>query len=62
MTIEKKNIGAHGNTTVYAITNKGREIIRYNTLEEASLVLRFMSGANMTEPHMEAALAILKAK
>jgi len=60
MTIEKKNIGAYGKTTVYSISEEGREIARYKTLEEAALVLRYMSGANMTETDMEAARAILR--
>lgn len=50
MIIKKLNIGAYGKKTCYAIcsdlteTNEVKEIARFNTLELATLVLKFMRG------------------
>lgn len=56
MVIEKYNIGAHGKRTVYAVcadvTETGdrlHEIARFDTLELATVVMRYMRGDSLSE-------------
>lgn len=62
MVIEKYNIGAHGKRTVYAvcadITETGdrlHEIARFDTLETATAVMRYMRGDTLSEDDTAAA-------
>ena len=56
MIIKKYHIGAHGKKTVYAVCadqtetgDKLHEIARFNTLETATAVLRYMRGDSLSE-------------
>lgn len=56
MVIEKYNIGAHGKRTVYAVCadvtetgDKLHEIARFDTLDVATAVLRYMRGDSLSE-------------
>lgn len=59
MTIEKVNIGPHSKATVYDLTESGATVARFNTLEEAALVLRYLTGGNLRDADLEDARAIL---
>lgn len=56
MIIKKYHIGAHGKKTVYAVCadqtetgDKLHEIARFNTLDVATAVLRYMRGDSLSE-------------
>lgn len=57
MIIEKQNIGAYSHRTIYAVcsdaTENGdgrpHEIARFDTLELATIVLRYMRGDSLSE-------------
>ncbi len=57
MIIEKQRIGAHGKTTVYTLCNsiadtgaeRPEEIARFDKLETAVIVLRYMRGDSLSE-------------
>ena len=56
MVIEKLRVGAHGKTTLYAVCadaqetgDKLHEIARYETLELATIVMRYMRGDSLSE-------------
>ena len=62
MEIQKQNTGPHGKTIKYVVYSSSSELARYDTLDEASLVLRYLTGANMTaDDAAEAREAIKKA-
>lgn len=63
MIIKKLNIGAYGKKTVYAVCSdeQGREeLARLDTLEQATAVLRYIRGDNMTPEETEQAKAAIK--
>lgn len=67
MVIEKYRIGAHGKKTVYAVCadqtetgDKLHEICRFDTLETATAVLRYMRGDSLSEADTETAKAAIK--
>ena len=68
MIIEKKSIGAYGKKTVYAVCTEPAEngdktphtIARFNTLETASIVLKYLHGDKMSETDTNAAKAAIK--
>lgn len=61
MEIQKQNTGPHGKTIKYVVCSSS-ELARYDTLDEAALVLRYLTGANMTaDDAAEAREAIKKA-
>ncbi len=68
MIIEKMRIGAHSRRTVYALcsdaTENGdkrpHEIARFEKLELAALVMRYMLGDSMNEADTYRATAALK--
>ena len=57
MIIEKQRVGAHGKTTVYTLCNsiadtgaeRPEEIARFDKLETAVIVLRYMRGDSLSE-------------
>ena len=56
MIIEKKEVGAYGKKTKYAVCadvtetgDKPREIIRVDTLELATIIMRYMRGDSLSE-------------
>ena len=57
MIIEKHNVGAHGRKTIYTICNsiadtgadRTEEIARFDTLEMAVIVMRYMNGDELSE-------------
>lgn len=57
MIIEKQRIGAHGKTTIYTLCNsiadtgaeRPEEIARFDKLETAVIVLRYMRGDSLSE-------------
>lgn len=57
MIIEKQRIGAHGKTTVYTLCNsiadtgaeRPDEIARFDKLETAVIVLRYMRGDSLSD-------------
>lgn len=57
MIIEKQRVDAHGHTTIYRLCNsiadtgadRPDEIARFDKLETAVIVLRYMRGDNLTE-------------
>ena len=57
MIIEKQRIGAHGKTTIYTLCNsiadtgaeRPDEIARFDKLETAVIVLRYMNGDELSE-------------
>ena len=57
MIIEKQRIGAHGRKIVYTICNsiaetgadRTEEIARFDTLELATVVMRYMRGDSLSE-------------
>lgn len=56
MIIEKQRIGAHGKTTIYTLCNSiadtgescTDEIARFDTLELAAIVLRYLRGDSLS--------------
>lgn len=67
MVIEKYRIGAHGKRIVYAVCadqtetgDKLHEIARFDTLETATAVLRYMRGDSLSEGDTETAKAAIK--
>lgn len=61
MTIKQVNTGAHGCKTRYFIENESRETVAYfDSLDEAGVVLRYLSGAPMLERDAEAARAAMQ--
>lgn len=63
MIIEKHSVGAHGRKTIYTICNsiadtgadRTDEIARFDTLETAVIVLRYMRGDSLSEADTAAA-------
>lgn len=56
MVIEKLHVGANGRKIIYAVCanatetgDKLREIARYETLELATIVMRYMRGDSLSE-------------
>ena len=57
MIIEKQRVGAHGHTTIYRLCNsiadtgaaQPDEIARFETLELATVVMRYMRGDSLSE-------------
>ena len=57
MIIEKHRVGAHGRKTIYTICNniaetgesRTDEIARFDTLELAAIVLRYLRGDSLSE-------------
>lgn len=57
MIIEKHNIGVHGRKIIYTVcstpaengTERTAEIARFDTLELAAIVLRYMNGDSLSE-------------
>lgn len=57
MIIEKHRVGAHGRKTIYKICNsiaetgesRTDEIARFDTLELAAIVLRYLRGDSLSE-------------
>lgn len=57
MIIEKQRVGAHGKTTIYTLCNsiadtgaeRPEEIARFDKLETAVIVLRYMRGDSLSE-------------
>lgn len=57
MIIIKQNVGAHGHKSIYTICNSiadtgadhPDEIARYDTLELATIVMRYMRGDSLSE-------------
>ena len=68
MIIEKHNVGAHGRKTIYTICNsiadtgesRTDEIARFDTLETAAIVLRYLRGDSLSEADTAAAKEALK--
>lgn len=67
MIIEKMNIGAHGRKTVYAICadvtetgDKLHEITRFDRLETASIVLKYLRGDQISKTDEKAAKEAIK--
>ena len=68
MIIDKLNIGAHGKTVKYAVCadatetgDKLHEIARFDTLELATVVMRYMRGDCLSETHKYRAKEAIKA-
>ena len=70
MIIEKHRVGAHGRKTIYTICNsiaetgesRTDEIARFDTLELAAIVLRYLRGDSLSEAdEYRAKAAITKA-
>ena len=62
MVIEKLHLGAHSKTIKYAVCadvqetgDRLHEIARFDTLETATAVLRYMHGDNLSEADTETA-------
>lgn len=67
MIIDKRHIGAHGRKTVYVICadiaetgDKLHDIARFDTLETASIVFRYLTGCNMSDADETAAKEAIK--
>lgn len=67
MIIEKKSIGAHGRTIVYAVCSDAietgsepREIARFNSLDAAVVVMKYMRGDELTLSEIDDARAAIK--
>ena len=68
MIIEKHNVGAHGRKTIYTICNsiadtgadRTDEIARFDTLDTAAIVLRYLRGDSLSEADTAAAKEALK--
>lgn len=67
MIIDKRYIGAHGRKTVYVIcadaTETGdrlHDIAKFDTLETATVVLRYMTGCAMSDAEETAAREAIK--
>jgi hypothetical protein len=68
MIIKKQRIGAHGKTTIYTLCNsiadtgaeRLEEIVRFDRLETAVIVLRYMSGDELSEADTYRAKEALK--
>mgnify|MGYP003571272600 CR=1 FL=1 len=67
MTIRRLNIGAHGKHTVYAIcyerkdnTNMFDELARFDTLETATNVLRYIRGDVLTREQIADAIQAIR--
>ena len=68
MIIEKLNIGAHTKTVKYAVCadatetgDRPQEIARFDTLELATVVMRYMRGDSLSETDEYRAKEALKA-
>lgn len=59
MTIKKLNIGPHCKKTVYQLTEDGDTVASFTTLEDAALVLRYITGGNLRDADLEDARAIM---
>ena len=68
MIIEKHRVGAHGRKTIYTICNsiaetgesRTDEIARFDTLELAAIVLRYLRGDSLSEADTETAKEAIK--
>lgn len=68
MIIERHRVGAHQRKTIYAICNsiadtgesRTDEIARFDTLETAAIVLRYLRGDGLSEADTAAAKEALK--
>ena len=67
MTIQKLKIGAHGKKTVYALCNEAAgktggsdELCRFDTLETATNVLRYIRGDIQTREQIADAIAAIR--
>lgn len=68
MIIERHRVGAHQRKTIYAICNsiadtgesRTDEIARFDTLETAAIVLRYLRGDSLSEADTAAAKEALK--
>lgn len=67
MTIERRKVGAYGKRTLYALcadeqttSAAAREIVAFDSLEIAALVMRYMSGGSMSEADAQRAKDALK--
>ena len=57
MIIEKHRVGAHGRKIIYTVCNsiadtgeiRTEEIVRFDTLELAAIVLRYLRGDSLSE-------------
>ena len=68
MVIEKLHVGAHGSKIIYAVCadqtetgDKLHEIARFDTLELATVVMRYMRGDSLSETDEYRAKEALKA-
>lgn len=62
MTIKPVNTGAHGRKTRYFIENEGGEAVAFfDSLDVAGVVLRYLSGAPLSDEDAAAALAAMHA-
>ena len=67
LNIKKMNIGGHGKHTVYSIyterkdnTNMTDELCRFDTLETATNVLRYIRGAVLTREQIADAIQAIR--
>ena len=68
MIIEKHRVGAHGRKTIYTICNsiaetgesRTDEIARFDTLELAAIVLRYLRGDSLSEADEYRAKEVIK--
>ena len=66
MTIYKRHIGGHGKHTVYSIYTEHKdgttdELCRFDTLETATNVLRYIRGDILTREQIAEAIQAIKA-
>ena len=68
MIIDKLNIGAHGKTVKYAVCadatetgDRPQEIARFDTLELATVVMRYMRGDSLSDDDEQRAKEAIKA-
>ena len=59
MTIKKMYVGQRGKQKRYYLTEEGESVAWYDTLGEAALVLRYLSGGNMTPEDQRQALQLM---
>ena len=68
MVIEKLHVGAHGSKIIYAVCadqtetgDKLHEIARFDTLELATVVMRYMRGDSLSDDDEQRAKEAIKA-
>ena len=59
MTIKKMHVGPQGKRERYFLTEEGENLAWFDTLGEAALVLRYISGGNMTPEDQRTALQLM---